>query len=361
MALAGLGDGQRYTPLLRDAIRLTTSGFALNPAVFAPRVFSSAWPRLSELFINATFPRRAGDEPVAAAHADLAAALQARTEDCVLHLGRLARRASTSDVLCVSGGVGMNCLATGALARNGLFERVTVPPAPGDSGNALGAALWIERRLGEFPVSGTEGTPFLGPDFDRGEMLEAAEARGFRTEVVEDAAECLVGLMLEQRIVGVFRGRLEAGPRALGHRSILANPLMPDVTARLNARVKHREPFRPFAPVVTAGGAHRFFKLEDESPFMSFAMPATCAAIEALPSVVHANGTSRLQTVTPASDAFLHDVLVRFEHASGFPVLINTSLNVKGRPIAGTPGMALDCLVEADLDALLMDDILVRR
>jgi carbamoyltransferase len=360
MALAGLGDERRYAPLLSEAIRLTASGFKLNPAVFAPRVFSSAWPRLTELFVDATFPRRAGGEPVGSPHADLAAALQTRTEDCVLHLGRLARRASTSDVLCVSGGVGMNCLATGVLARSGLFGRVTVPPAPGDSGNALGAALWIERELGEVPVSGIDGTPFMGPDFDRREMLEVAEARGFRVEVIDDAAECVAGLMLDQQIVGVFRGRLEAGPRALGHRSILANPLMPDVTAHLNARVKHRELFRPFAPVVTADAAHRFFELEDESPFMSFAMPATAAAIEALPAVVHANGTARLQTVTPASDAFLHEVLVRFGHASGYPVLINTSLNVKGKPIAGTPGMALDCLVEAELDALLMDDVLVR-
>lgn len=361
MALAGLGDGRRYAPLLRDAIGLIPSGFTLNPEVFAPRVFSSAWPRLSQVFIDATFPRRLGDGPVGSAHADLAAALQARTEDCVLHLGRLARQASTSEVLCVSGGVAMNCLATGALAQSGLFERVTVPPAPGDSGNALGAALWIERGIGAGRVAGVEGTPFLGPDFDRREMLEAAEARGLRAKVIDDAAARLVALLLEQQIVGVFRGRLEAGPRALGHRSILANPLMPDVTAHLNARVKHREPFRPFAPVVTADAAHRFFELQGESPYMSFAMPATSAAINALPSVVHANGTARLQTVSPASDAFLHDVLVRFGQASGFPVLINTSLNVKGKPIAGTPGMAFDCLAEAGLDALLMEDVLVRR
>ncbi len=156
-------------------------------------------------------------------------------------------------------------------------------------------------------------------------------------------------------IVGVFQGRLEAGPRALGNRSMLASPLLPDVVDRLNATVKFREEFRPFAPIVLADKASDYFTLRQATPFMAIASGVTDLTRARIPAVVHVNGTARVQTVTAAQNPFLAQVLDEFAAITGVPVLINTSLNIKGQPICGTPQMALDCLVGSGLDALLLE------
>src|SRR5262249_12266901 len=148
---------------------------------------------------------------------------------------------------------------------------------------------------------------------------------------------------------------LEAGPRVLGNRSILASPLHPGMTAQLNAAVKFREPFRPFAPVVLADSAAEYFQVTQPSPCMSVAVPATTLARQAIPAVVHANGTARVQTLSPGDNRFLAEVLRHFATMTGIPVLINTSLNVKGKPICGTPRMALECLAASGLDGLMLD------
>lgn len=157
------------------------------------------------------------------------------------------------------------------------------------------------------------------------------------------------------RIVGLFQGRLEAGPRALGNRSILASPLQPDVVRRLNATVKFREPFRPFAPIVLVDAAGDYFTLPQPAPYMSIASGVTELARDKVPAVVHANDTARIQTLAAGDNPFLAEVLTEFATLTGVPVLINTSLNVKGKPICGTPTMALHCLANSGLDALLME------
>jgi carbamoyltransferase len=175
------------------------------------------------------------------------------------------------------------------------------------------------------------------------------------------AAGFLAGLLADGMITGLFRGRVEAGPRALGNRSILASPLDPGVVGRLNATVKFREPFRPFAPVVPADRAGEFFTLGQQAPFMSIASGVTSLARQRIPAIVHVNGTARVQTVTPAQNPFLHEVLEAFGRLTGVPVLINTSLNVKGKPICGTPELALDCMAESGLDGLLLEGWWISR
>jgi carbamoyltransferase len=161
--------------------------------------------------------------------------------------------------------------------------------------------------------------------------------------------------LAEGHTVGLFHGALEAGPRALGNRSILASPLLPDVVDRLNATVKFREPFRPFAPAVLASAAADYFTLPQPTPYMSIASGVTDEARHRIPAIVHVNGTARIQTVTEDSNPFLAEVLTEFAAITGHPVLINTSLNVKGKPICGTPDMALDCLISSGLDALMLE------
>ena len=177
---------------------------------------------------------------------------------------------------------------------------------------------------------------------------------------VAHPARFLAAQLAEGKIAGLVQGRLETGPRALGNRSILASPLVPDVAARLNAAVKFREPFRPFAPVVLTDHAAGYFDLAQPSPFMSVAVPVTGLARDTIPAVVHANGTARVQALDPEHNPFLADVLACFAALTGVPVLINTSLNVKGKPISGTPQMALDCLAASGLDGLMLSAVDVK-
>ena len=265
MALAALGDPARFAGLFQRAIRLTDRGFALDPRLFPLRVISSRWSRISPEFIAATCPARRPGEEVTRVHMDLAAALQHRTEEVMLHLAQIARTMTGSDRLCVGGGVAMNCVGVGKILASGLFSEVFVPPAPGDSGTALGAALAVLADRGQPVPAGVRGACYLGPcphDLSRGEYH-----RGGLTGTLElSPAERTAAALADGQIIGICAGPLEAGPRALGNRSILASPLLPDVVSRLNTAIKFREPFRPFAPVVLAARAPDYFDLDGSPP-----------------------------------------------------------------------------------------------
>jgi carbamoyltransferase len=319
-------------------------------------VLSSRIARLTPRFSAVTCPPRMPDAPVQQVHADLAAALQERTEQVLVHLARQARELTGARRLCIGGGVATNCVAIGKVIDAGLFEEVAVPPAPGDAGTAIGAAAAVHLAVSDLPLRGASGTCYLGPQFALPRLDTGAwpslQARPVAADVVGQLADALTAGL----IVGVLRGRVEAGPRALGNRSILASPLQSGVVTRLNDTVKFREPFRPFAPMVPAERAGEYFTLGQDAPFMSMASQVTDLARCQIPSVVHTNGTARLQTVTRADNEFVHDLLTAFGRRTGVPVLINTSLNVKGRPICGTPEMALECLATTGLDALMIED-----
>ncbi|WP_223281244.1 carbamoyltransferase C-terminal domain-containing protein [Streptomyces antnestii] len=231
-----------------------------------------------------------------------------------------------------------------------------LPPAPGDAGTAIGAALAVHvDRRNPRPVVGIARTCYLGPSYED-QALDLTPWPGLHQKTLGiETAEFLADQLAHGMIAGLFQGAVEAGPRALGNRSILASPLEPGVVERLNVTVKFREPFRPFAPVVPAERAAEFFTLGQPAPYMSMASGVTDLTRERVPAIVHANGTSRLQTVTRSQNPFMHAVLTAFGRRTGVPVLINTSLNVKGKPICGTPEMALGCLANSGLDALLLE------
>ncbi|WP_329620046.1 carbamoyltransferase [Streptomyces sp. NBC_01255] len=356
MALAALGDPERFRHLFASAVRTTPTGFLLDPAYFPPRVLTSGYPRTSRRFVDETCPERHPNEPLLDVHRDLSAALQERTEQVMLHLARRARMITGSRRLCVGGGVATNCVSIGRIIEAGIFDEVFVPPAPGDAGTAIGAAIAVHTdSRSRRPVSGVARAGYLGPSYQY-QALDLTPWPGLQQKTLGvETAEFLADQLAHGMIVGLFQGRIEAGPRALGNRSILASPLEPGVVERLNATVKFREPFRPFAPMVLAERAAEFFTLGQEGPYMSMASGVTDKARERVPAIVHANGTSRLQTVTRSQNPFMHEVLSAFARRTGVPVLINTSLNVKGKPICGTPAMALDCLANSGLDALLLE------
>ncbi|MFI5756236.1 carbamoyltransferase [Streptomyces sp. NPDC051569] len=356
MALAALGDPARFRHLFAHAVRTTATGFRIDPAYFPPRTLLPRSPRTTRRFIAETCPARHPDEPLTDLHRDVAAALQERTEQVLLHLARRTRVLTGSRRLCVGGGVATNCVGIGRIIEAGIFDEVFVPPAPGDAGTAIGAALAVHVD-GRSPrtVAGVARTCYLGPSYED-QSLDLTPWPGLHQKPPGiDTAEFLADQLAHGTIVGLFQGAIEAGPRALGNRSILASPLEPGVVERLNATVKFREPFRPFAPMIPAERAGEFFTLGQQAPYMSMASGVTNMAREHVPAIVHANGTSRLQTVTKAQNPFMHAVLTAFGRRTGVPVLINTSLNVKGKPICGTPEMALDCLANSGLDALLLE------
>ncbi|MEU8482278.1 carbamoyltransferase C-terminal domain-containing protein [Streptomyces sp. NPDC048641] len=356
MALAALGDPARFRRVFAHAVRTTAAGFAVNPAYFPPRTLISGYPRTSRRFVSETCPERRPDEPLTEVHQDLAAALQDRTEQVMVHLARRARAITGSPRLCVGGGVATNCVSIGRIIEAGIFDEVFVPPAPGDAGTAIGAALAVHTDgSGLRPVAGVARNCYLGPSYED-HTLDLTPWPGLRQKTLGiEVAEFLADQLAHGTIIGLFQGQVEAGPRALGNRSILASPLEAGVVERLNATVKFREPFRPFAPMVLAERAEEFFTLGQQAPYMSMASGVTDKTREQVSAVVHANGTSRLQTVTKAQNPFMHAVLDAFARRTGVPVLINTSLNVKGKPICGTPEMALDCLANSGLDALLLE------
>jgi len=354
MALAALGDPARFRDIFARAIPLTRTGFTLDAGLFPLRVLRHGWTRVTPAFIQATCTPRRPDEEISQVHADLAAAVQERTEQVMIHLARRARQVTGTRLLCTGGGVAMNCVAIGKIIDTGLFDEVFVPPAPGDSGTPAGAAIAACLDMAGFLPAGVEHACYLGPAFP-GFRPGLAPLPDLAARQVTDPAGFLAAQLASGKIAGLFQGRLEAGPRALGNRSILASPLVPGVTQRLNAAVKFREPFRPFAPVVLADKAADYFRLTQPSPYMSIAAPATELTRRVIPAVVHANGTARVQTLTASQNPFLAEVLQRFADLTGVPVLINTSLNVKGKPICGTPQMALDCLASSGLDGLMLD------
>jgi carbamoyltransferase len=362
MALAALGDPARFRALFAQAVPDAATGFAVDPAFFPPRVLISGYARVSPRFAAETCPRRRPEDPVTGVHQDLAAALQERTESIMVGLARRARLLTGSRRLCLGGGVAANCVGVGRIIDARIFDEVFVPPAPGDAGTAIGAAVAVHAssRRGQ-PLTGIAGACYLGPAYPD-PLLDLTPWPGLQVKVLSgDVARFLADQLAAGMIVGLFRGRAEAGPRALGNRSILASPLSAGVTERLNATVKFRESFRPFAPVVTAARAGEFFTLGQDAPFMSVASGVTGITRERIPAIVHANGTARMQTVTPAQNPFLHEVLEAFARRTGVPVLINTSLNVKGQPICGTPEMALRCLASSGLDALLLEGRWITR
>lgn len=353
MALAALGDASRFRELFRQAIRLTDLSFRLDPDLFLVRVFSSAFPRLSDRFVAATCPRRAPGEPLDQVHADLAAALQERTGEVFLHLAEMAAASSRQKRAIFTGGVALNCVAVGRVLDAGIFDEVFVPPAPGDSGTSLGAVV----NLAGGALGGIARACYLGPEPDRDALVRQARDAGLEFCRPETLASHVAQRLSRGEIVGIFRGRAEAGPRALGNRSILASPLADGVVDRLLTEVKKREPFRPFAPAVPLSVAGDWFHLGQPSPFMSIAVRAKPKTRQAVPAIVHVDGSARVQTVDPTGNEFLHEVLTTFGEATGIPLLINTSLNAKGQPTSGTAEAAIRCLRESALDALVLGDV----
>jgi carbamoyltransferase len=342
MALASYGE-PRHRPALRELVRATgDGGFAVE------RIDWSGFAK----------PRSPDAEP-ADEHADLAASVQSRLEEVLMDLAVwLYDAAGRPSTLVLAGGVALNCVANARLAANGPFERVWVQPAAGDAGTALGAALHVAAGAGEAaaPISGVDLGRGWSDDELAAELRRAALPFTRPPSIAAAAAEVLAN----NGIVAWFQGRAEYGPRALGHRSLLAHPGDADTTTRMNA-VKGREQFRPIAPMVRLDRAAEIFEGTLPSPYMLFVHSVREAWRDRIPAVVHVDGTARVQTVDPADEPLVAEMLAEFERRTGLPVVVNTSLNTAGRPMVDTPREAMELFGSAPVDLLAIGPYAVRR
>ncbi len=343
MALASYGQ-PRHLGLLREQVLVDpdTGGF-----------------KVGVLDLDALAPRRRPDGEMTEAHADLAASVQTRLEEVILDLARwLHDAAGGPRTLAMAGGVALNCVANARLAADGPYQRVWVQPAAGDAGTALGAALHVATQRGQ------RVAPMPGADLGRGFTDDELEAELRRARVpytrpasiAEHAAEVLAA----DGIVAWFQGRSEYGPRALGHRSLLAHPGNEHNTERLND-VKGREQFRPVAPMVLADRAADLFEGVLPSPYMLFVHRVREEWRKRIPAVVHVDGTARIQTADPATEPMVAAMLRGFERRTSLPVVVNTSLNTAGRPMVDTPKEALELFGSAPVDLLALGPFAVSR
>jgi carbamoyltransferase len=302
-------------------------------------------------------PRAAGDEGFSQDHADLAASVQQRLQEILVEIGQALYARTGERDLTFAGGVALNCVANTYLAERGPFRRIWVQPAAGDAGTALGAALFVAHEAGD--TTQPMRSAALGRAWDGAQVRAHLEIANLDFAEPEDLAEAVAAVLAENGLVAWFQGPSEFGPRALGHRSLLAHPGY-DNLRRLND-VKGREQFRPVAPMVLAERASDIFAGPLPSPYMLFTHRVRDAWRERLPTITHVDGTARVQTVDAADEPLMAAVLRAFERRTGLPVLVNTSLNTAGRPMVDDPRDALELFGSTPVDALAIGPFLLAR
>jgi carbamoyltransferase len=384
MGLAPYGEPIYAEAILRELLDLKADGsFWMNLDYFNfLRGTTMTNGRFHRLFGG---PPRRPEEAIQPRHTDVARSIQAVTEEVVLRLARHARELTGEKHLCLAGGVALNCVANGRLLRERIFDRLWIQPAASDAGGALGAALaaWHAQPNPAGPVAvkaDAMGGALLGPEYSEEEIETALRGHGARFQRLStsDLLDATVNLLQAGRVIGWFQGRMEFGPRALGNRSILGDARSPKMQSVMNLKVKFRESFRPFAPIVRRERVAEYFDLSEESPYMLLVAPILPAlrlplppgvkglellkqARSTLPAVTHVDYSARIQTVARQDNPLLYELLLRFERATQCGVLVNTSFNVRGEPIVCTPEDAYRCFVHTEMDYLAMGNFLLDR
>lgn len=355
MGLSSYGDYRQYQSFFDDLIDQSDDGSYSVQKLTRVDLVSWLKEELGNIKQENVFSQK---------KADIAASLQKTLERIILdQLSELKKKYQITK-LCLSGGVGLNACLNGTILRAGLFDKVFFQPASGDDGTSLGAAMYVHHALSDQNGRELINHVFWGPDFDSGAIetvLCSCPQIEWRKE--RNIEAITAKLLDEGKIVGWFQGRMEMGPRALGARSILADPRSTVYRDEINEKVKGRESFRPFAPSVLEEMASAFFEIPDNSrsPFMLATFPARESKKHLIPAVIHVDGSSRLQTVSSTENPRYHSLLHHFYKRTGIPVLLNTSFNRAGEPIVNSPDDALNCFLKCDMDALVIEDYLIFR
>jgi carbamoyltransferase len=387
MGLAPFGEGT-YTGRIKDElIDIRDDGsFRLNMDYFGyldDLVMTSQ--RFEALFDG---PPRKPESPITRREMDLARSIQEVTEEIVLKMARHARERTGKRHLCLAGGVALNCVANGAILREGTFEDLWIQPAAGDAGGAVGAALAVWHKALGKPreadgVHDAMQGAYLGPEFSREQIAEYLDAQGaaYRELAEAEWAPAIARLVADQKVVGLFHGRMEFGPRALGNRSIIGDARSPKMQSLMNLKIKFREGFRPFAPSCLESRVGDYFELDRPSPYMLLVAPVrrerrippagdergldvhqwVARRRSDIPAVTHVDYSARIQSVHPETNPRFHALLEAFEALTGCAVVINTSFNVRGEPIVCTPGDAYRCFLRTEMDHLVLGPFLLAK
>ena len=386
MGLAPYGE-PKYADLIRDRlIEIKADGtFRMDMRYFN---YANGLTMTNERFAGLFGgPAREAESPVTQREMDIAASIQAVTEEVVLRLGETVHRELGMERLCLAGGVALNCVANGLLLRDGPFSDIWIQPAAGDAGGAVGAALsvWYEYLDNPRTSNGRDhmAGAYLGPAFSGDDIRAALDAEGAVYTETSDAELMprLAEVLADECVVGWFQGRMEFGPRALGGRSIIGDPRSQAMQSVMNLKIKYRESFRPFAPSVLAERVSEYFEIEHDSPYMLLVAPVRDGlripmtdeeqarfGIDKLnvprseiPAVTHVDYSARLQTVHRDTNPRYHALLEHFAERTGCPVLINTSFNVRGEPIVCTPEDAYRCFMRTEMDYLVVENFLLAK
>jgi carbamoyltransferase len=388
MGLAPYGE-PRFAPLIREhLIDLKPDGsFRLNMDYFDFATgFVPTNAKFAALFGGPA--RKPESELLDQRHMDLAASIQVVTEEIVLALTRSLAKDTGAKNLCLAGGVALNCVANGKILRAGQFDNIWIQPAAGDAGGALGAALYAYYGHNKGPRASPAGKDamegaYLGPDFPQAEIETRLNAVGARFTVVSDidVVDMTAQALADQKAIGWYQGRMEFGPRALGNRSIIADPRSPEMQRTLNLRVKYRESFRPFAPSVLEEDVAEWFELGESSPYMLLVADVkaehrrTMTAEEnalfgidklnvprsGIPAVTHVDYSARIQTVSADTNPRYHALISRFKALTGCPIVVNTSFNVRGEPIVCTPEDAFRCMMGSEIDYMAVGNCILLK
>lgn len=354
MALAACG-GPTYVERFRDCIRLLPEGrYAVNMDYFSFDTYGQLRPFKQKFYDVFGPPRRKGGV-MDDRHQDIAYALQAVTEEVVLHIVREVERTQPSRNLVLSGGVALNCVANGRVLEKTGFERVWVPPCASDTGAPFGSALYHYHQTLDHPRTFELTHAFYGLEYDDAEIRTALAAAGLKYERLNEADlyKRVAHELADGKVIGWFQGRFEMGPRALGNRSILADPRRVEMKNVINSKIKHREPFRPFAPAVLIERAAEFFHISQPDPFMTLAPRVREDKKHMIAAAVHVDGTGRIQTVERSANPRYYGVIEAFGELTGVPVLLNTSFN-RQEPIVSTPQQAISCYMRTGMDGLVL-------
>ena len=359
MAVAALG-GPSYQDRFKDIVQLLPGGrIAINKTYLKYNTHGLIEP-FQQKFYEVFGPRRQRSEPLTQHHYDIAWALQHWTEEALLHIVRDLSRVHKSKNLIISGGVALNCVANARILNETDFEKLWVPPVASDTGVVFGSTLYHHHRtLGhkrDFQLTHA----FYGKEFTEAEIVAALNAAGLAFEKLTEAdlLKRVAKDLSEQKIVGWFQGRAEIGPRALGNRSILSSASSNTMKDLINARIKHREAFRPFAPVVLVENLTEYFEYEQPDPFMTMAPKIRPEKLAVIPAAAHVDGTGRIQTIDRVSNPRYYGVIEEYAKITGVPVILNTSFN-RQEPVVNAPAEAISCYLRTDMDRVVLGDYYV--
>jgi carbamoyltransferase len=361
MGLAPYGKPVHFDRIMNEMVHLNDDGsFKLNMKYFSYDYgLTMTNGRFDEFFGG---PPRKPETWMNEREFDIAASVQKVCEEIVLRMARYIHRETGLPNLCMAGGVALNCVANGRVIRETPFENLFVQPAAGDAGGAVGVAHYLYNTLEKQPRGPAWTHAYLGPAFTDAEIAQYLDQAGAKYRVLSDAevAPLTARLVADGNVVGWFQGRMEFGPRALGGRSILADPRDPKMRDTLNMKIKFREGFRPFAPSVLADKAGEWFDIDCDSPYMLL-VAQVHEGKRVIPSVTHVDGSARLQTVTREESPLYYDTIAEFGRLTGVPVVINTSFNVRGEPIVCTPHDAYLCFMRTNMDHLVLGRCLLDK